>query len=120
MDELLDRLETVAEQMNACKRSWFAKLNYDMMADALWWSDERPDFADAEDHWCLRPLFRYRTTLILDAPESQWLPFWDRSLELFPDWPGFHHSRTKPDSKLAAYHSRKHDIAISSLGDIPD
>ncbi|MFN3192896.1 MAG: hypothetical protein ACE361_20470 [Aureliella sp.] len=120
MDELLDRLDSIAAQMNACRRSWFARLNYDMMADALWWSDERPNFADAEDHWCLRPVFRYRTTLILDAPEPQWKPFWDRSLELFPKWPGFHDSRTSPNSKLVAYLQKHSDAAMADLDELLD
>ena len=117
MDELLLRLESIAPQMNACSRSESAQLNYDMMADAIWWSDERPNFNHAKDHWCLRPVFRYRTTLILGPSEPQWLPFWERALELFPDWPGFHRSRTKSEPKLAAFYATKFKIAMDSVYD---
>ena len=117
MDELYQRLDTIAVLMNSQRRSRFASLNYDMMADAIWWSDERPNFDHPEDHWCLRPVFRYRTTLILDSPDPKWLPFWERSLELFPDWPGFHPSRVTSNPKLMAFHASKSKIAMDSFLD---
>ena len=120
MDELLLRLDSIARQMNACVRSESAELNYDMMADALWWSDERPNLPDAKDHWCLRPVFRFRTTLILGTPETQYQPFWDRALVLFPEWPGFHHTRTAPNTDLVAFHKRKHDKAMASFDELLD
>jgi hypothetical protein len=57
VDEYFERLESIAPMMNAMRYDESAKLNYDTLADALWWSDERPDFNTAKDHWCLRPVF---------------------------------------------------------------
>jgi hypothetical protein len=120
MDDLLARLENVAPQMNALRRSWFARPNYDLLADAIWWIDERPSFDEAEDHWCLQPVFRYRTTLILEKPDSRWQPFWERALKLFPNWPGFHRSRCSTNAKLAAFYKKQAKIGIDSVRDLFD
>lgn len=115
MDRLLKRLDTIAERMNALQQSSSATPSYDLMAGAIWWSDERPEFDRAEDHWCLRPVLRYRTTLILDSPETRWLPFWERSLELFPSWPGFHLARTTPSPELVEFYQVHCKAALESL-----
>jgi hypothetical protein len=115
MDDLYERLQSIAPHMNTLRRRWFARVRYDMLADALWWSDERPDFSDAEDHWCLQPVFRYHTSLIVGVDEHEWLPFWRRAMELFPKWPGFHPSRTSPNEKLAAFYKRESKSAIDSF-----
>ena len=115
MDELFTRLDRIASQMDALRWSPDAELNYDMMAGAIWWSDERPNFRQAEDHWCLRPVFRYRTAMILETPEPKWQLFWDRATELFPNWPGFHLSRTTPNPELVAFHNSKSKIAMDSF-----
>ena len=117
MDELYERLESIAAQMNSLRRSWFAHLKYDMMADALWWSDERPDFAAAEDHWCLRPVFRYRTALIVGDSADEWFQIWARAQELFPKWPGFHRSRTSPNPKLADFYKRQSKSSMDTFVD---
>ena len=64
-----DRFPNIADRMNALDFSERADVHYDMLADAIWWSDERPDFDSPEDQWCLQRLFRYRTSLILGRPE---------------------------------------------------
>lgn len=86
-----------------------------MMADALWWSAERPNFQNAEDHWCLRPLFRYRTSVILEAPEEAYQTFWERGLQLFRNWPGFDPERRQSSEGLKAFCRRKYAEALISF-----
>ncbi len=65
------------------------------MSDALVWSDEIPDLdkGNVRDFHCLRFVFRYRTTLILGAPDARFRGYWEEAHNLFPDWPGFEAGR---------------------------
>ncbi len=117
-DELYLQLDDVAKRLNSLRKRWFALVQYDMMSDALWWRDEIPLFSrKAEDYWCLRPVFRYRTCLIAEEDGEEWLRYWNRGLELFPLWPGFHSSRTTPNKRLAALYRRQSQIAMDSFMD---
>lgn len=83
-------------------RSEDAVISYELMSGALLWSDEIPDLAQrgaAIDVTCLRPLLRYRTTLILGKPEQRHEEFWSEAKRLFPDWPGFDPDRRSPELK---------------------
>ena len=106
--------------MNAMRLDESATLDYDMMADALWWSDERPEFNTAKDHWCLRPVFNYRTSLIIKSPAHESERFWVRALELFPSWPGFHSSRTTRTKELLAFYRQHSKDALDSVLDAFD
>lgn len=119
-DDILKRIESVAPQMNAMRRQWFPRLHYDMLADALWWSDERPDFDDAEDHWCLRPVFRYRTTLILGDPDPNYEAAWAIAKDSFPRWPGFHPRRCRRNEKLAQLFHGWHRKAMEEFENLSD
>jgi len=112
---MFSRLATIAEAMNGMKKSSDAEIHYDMLAGALWWSDERPDFPQAEDHWCLRPVFRFRTTLILELPEMQFLPYWEEARKQFPKWPGFAVERCSPSVELAELYEQKSALGLLSL-----
>jgi hypothetical protein len=111
----LERLQSIADEMDRLEKKPNAVVRYDVMAGALWWSDERRDFYNVEDHLCLRPLFRYRTSVILEAPEEVYQTFWDRGLQLFHNWPGFEPERRQPAQGLKAFYRRKHAEAIQSI-----
>ena len=91
MNDLVDQLTIIADAMNTITAVPDASVAYDAASDSLVWSDElpRPGRFKVRDLWCLRPVLRYRTSLILDAPESQFITAWDEALRLFPKWPGF-------------------------------
>ena len=114
-DELLGRLVQVAPKMNGLVKSPTALVHYDMMAGALWWSDERPDFDEPEYHWCLRPLFRYRTTLILGEPDQRYEHLWEQAKRLFPAWPGFDAERCRDDVQLARLYRIKNRWGLLSF-----
>jgi len=115
VDEYFDCLETIAPRMNSMRYDVSAELRYDMMSDALWWSDERPAFNDAKDHWCLRPVLRYRTSVIVRSPEAEGLRFWDRARELFPEWPGFHEFRKTSSKELLEFYCQHSRAALDSF-----
>ena len=115
VDESLNELVQVAPQMNSLVKSSVAVVHYDMMAGALWWSDECPDFDKPEHYWCLRPLFRYRTTLILGEPDQRYEHFWEQAMRLFPAWPGFDAERCRADAQLAKLYRIKHRAGLLSF-----
>lgn len=63
----------IAPIMNTLTIDVLATPEYEVMSDALIWSDELPNIGkeNLRDFWCLRPLLRYRTTLILDKPDQE-------------------------------------------------
>jgi hypothetical protein len=87
----LARLALIAEFMQALRPSPEATLSYDQFSDALVWSDEWPAVAMVRvpECWCLRPVFRYRSSLVLGAPDITCETYWNEALRLFPQWAGF-------------------------------
>lgn len=72
-----------------------AELRYDMMSDAVYWSDEPPaiDSHEAiEAVWALRPVFHHRVCVMLARP-SPYAHLWELARDLFPMWIGFAHDR---------------------------
>ena len=117
---MIERFPIIADRMNSLVFNDRAELHYDMLADALWWSDERPHFNEPEDHACLQRVFRYRTSLILDRPELEDESYWIAAQRDFPDWPGFHPSRCQPNGELVRFFHECHRKAMHSLENIPD
>ncbi len=91
----VDQLRAIAVRMQPLRPAPGASVFYELMSDALVWSDEIPDLesGDMRDFHCLRFVFRYRTTLILGAPDPRFRDFWEQAQNLFPDWPGFEAGR---------------------------
>lgn len=83
-----------------------AKVFYEIMSGGLVWSDEtNRGSTPVKVVWELRKLWAYRTQLILNdgEPDDE---FWDRCLELFPNWVGFLPARRKPTPELLAEYRR--------------
>lgn len=59
-----------------------AAARYDMLSDAIIWSDELPSDSP-EQWWDIRPGLRHRTCLILGV-ESPFQTFWEHALNCFP------------------------------------
>jgi hypothetical protein len=76
---------------------------YELLSDALIWSDEFPDFAALRlvPGWeVIRFVFYFRTTVILGEPDENMREYWNEALQLFPDWPGF-----APERQSTALHA---------------
>jgi hypothetical protein len=96
------KLREIAACLQVLRPSPGAVLSYELLSDALVWSDEIPELEGARadrPFWPLRYVLRYRTSLILGAPEEQFREYWDAAQRLFPDWPGFDPRRQAPAFK---------------------
>jgi hypothetical protein len=113
--ELIKKLAAIAGAMNALSKSPDATMHYDMLAGALWWSDERPASSQIGNSDCLRVLFRYRTSVIINETEAEYLPYWLAAEKEFPKWPGFDPERCRPDDDLAALYRRSNAEGLLSL-----
>ena len=111
------QLGLIAESMNAMKWQHDAVVSYDLLSDALHWSDEIPPLGShrPKDYWCLRCLLRYRTTLILGQPDREFEEYWIVGKEAFPEWAGFYPSRCEPDQELAALYRQRESEGMESL-----
>lgn len=76
-----------------------ARPRYDMLSDALIWSDEWPLDRPPRDWWAIRPLLHYRASIILSEPAPYQL-LWDIGLKYFPLWPGFLAERRSQEPEL--------------------
>jgi hypothetical protein len=66
MAERFDDLRKLAPILNQLPCDPSARVNYELMSDALIWSDEMPS-VHASEGWeanCMRAVFRFRTSLI--------------------------------------------------------
>src|SRR5687767_10836629 len=98
MSDRNERLAKIAPKLGCLKEDPNARVNYELMSDSLVWSDELPppDQYEAHEVWCLRGVWRFRTTLMLGAPEERFRPSWEEAQRLFPNWPGFLPQRRVP------------------------
>ncbi|MBN1910367.1 MAG: hypothetical protein JW818_11550 [Pirellulales bacterium] len=105
-------LEQIAGKMDQARFSPEAKIDYNLFADALVWSDEYPSDIEGQraDYDCVKLLLRYRTTLLLGNPDNTFKPYWEAGKRLFPNWAGFHVSRVTPTEELRqqfeSFHAR--------------
>jgi hypothetical protein len=73
---------------------------FDLMSGGLVWSDERQ--ANVRAVWALRPLWMYRTSVLLGVPDTRHSALWQEAQRIVPDWIGFHPARCTPSPELAA------------------
>lgn len=88
MSELLGVRNTLEEYVawlnEACLPSPHPKVLFDITSETLIWSDEITNVPSVELIWALKPLFVYRTGLILQKPSVDSRPIWEFGLSLFP------------------------------------
>ena len=73
---------------------------YEIMSGGIVWSDEKITDVPSEVVWALRPLFAYRASLIVGAPEEKWRAYWAECQKLFPRWIGFRADRQRQAPEL--------------------
>ena len=115
-------LAAVAHELDALFASDNAVLKYDCLSDALYWSDELPVCVanDPERFQCMQQVFRYRMTLMLDAPDQELASVWNDAKRLFTNWPGFANNRCRPNPELVRHYRDYHQRAIDSFRSLPD
>lgn len=94
-------LEEYASRIDGIRESDLSlKPFYDWMSGALVWRDEtRPD-TPTRLIWALRPVWAYRTSLMLGEPREELAQCWQFGLERFPNWVGFLPERREPRAEL--------------------
>ena len=103
IEDLYTGLEACAQALRHQRRSPWPKVEYHMLADALYWSDELPKHLPSEASNSLRFLLRYRTSLIEGAPVKEFEDVWLKANQLFPTWIGFRKERCMPNNKLICH-----------------
>lgn len=111
------QLAMIAGEMNAMTAKPDAVITYDSLSDSLWWSDEIPPIGNhrPSDFWCVRPLLRYRMTLILQQPEPDFEEYWIEGMNLFPKWAGFCPFRRHPSLKLVNFYESARSSGMKSI-----
>lgn len=77
-----------------------ATLHYEVMPDALVWSDEILRGRKVRETWCMRPVFRYRTGLILGLQLVEFEEPWGLAKTILPNWIGFSKWRCERNVEL--------------------
>ena len=120
MDGIAKSFELIADALNRLRRRQDAQVSYDLLSDALVWSDEFPTVSALEFNERfsnIRFLFRYRTTLILQSPDEQYESLWNLAGSLFPNWPGFADDRCQSSQQLIDLFHQQRRLAMKSLPD---
>lgn len=102
LSDIEKELETIAPLMNAQRRSRFARPRYHLLADALFWTDEIPEGISEVGEDALRFILRYRTSLLMSNPQSEFELLWRTARNAFPEWAGFSLDRCIQSEHLKA------------------
>jgi hypothetical protein len=108
-------LEEYAGHLNGiCRPRLLGAPYYEIMSGALVWTDEtRLLFrrTPVTVIWALRPLWAYRTSLMLDKPRDELAEYWRFGLAHFPRWVGFRPARRRATPTLLAIY-RRGDVSL--------
>ena len=102
----MSALQLHAAHLNSiCVSDSEAKIDYDILADALVWSDETEKSTPTDVIHGLRQLRHYRTHVMLNdiQPNND---VWRHCQSLFPNWVGFLPERHKPTPELLTIYRR--------------
>lgn len=115
-EAFLSQLEFIGADMDQTRALPDATVGYDVLSDALIWSDEYPASMPHRmaDFQCVRLLLRYRTTLLLNRPDETLKPYWNKGRTQFPNWAGFHPDRLMPTDELRKFfdHQRERQMRL--------
>ena len=76
------------------------KLEYHVMADAVFWSDEFPRPTPGELENAFRLVINHRTSLLL-GEEGRFSEVWNVAKDCYPYWPGFRMDRCTSNAEIA-------------------
>lgn len=79
---------------------------FDIMSGGLVWTDETPENMPVRARWCLRPLFGYRTALIIGEEQEENSDYWNSCQAIFPNWIGFSKERCVSNPELLQTYRR--------------
>lgn len=117
---IVESFTDIASDMDRTRVDPKAILQYDLLADALVWSDEFPAQSKCPpvELGSIRVLLKYRTSVILQSPDERLKPYWEQALLMFPHWAGFIPERSEPSLELVEFyksHRKTGDNTIERL-----
>ncbi len=112
--DYFENLDRIASDMNQAQVVSDATVGYDVLSDALVWSDEYPHNITGrlDEFDCVKLLLRYRTTLLFGEPDADLKPYWEYAKERFPNWAGFCLVRSTRTEKLWTHYERDRKSAM--------
>lgn len=101
----IQHLTLIAKSMEQLHEVQSERYSFDSMSAGVVWEDELPPShkRGLAHAWGLRPIFGYRTSLILGKPDEALEEYWNLATQLFPNWVGFRCERCEPNSDIAAF-----------------
>ena len=116
-ERLYEQLDPIAAEMDQLRASPNAEIQYHIFIDSIVWSDEfPPNIAGRSTEFeSVKLLLRYRTLILLETPDEMFKRYWDRGLELFPNWCGFLKLRRTPTQELKEFHNRESEQGMRRL-----
>jgi len=97
-----DFLDSLIVQLKILKKDSSAVPFFDLMSGGFIWSDEKLRGLPTNEMGCLRAIFRYRTSLIVQEPDTRFQSLWSDLKDKYPEWIGFNPSRCLPNEDLVA------------------
>jgi hypothetical protein len=96
-----DQIESLAPILSRLKKNDLAEPFYELMSDAFIWDDESVINLNPEQLGCLRAIFRFRTSMIVQESDPRFETLWKCLKQACPKWIGFSPDRCCPNEKLA-------------------
>jgi hypothetical protein len=106
---LLRELDGLTAELDNVRLLPGATMGYDLIADAIVWSDEYPSSParPMAEYQCLKAVLRYRTSLLTEIPDERCRRYWEHAKALFPNWAGFTPSRRVPSDELKRFYEHR-------------
>jgi hypothetical protein len=114
---IIESFKDIASELDRTTASSEAVLSYDLLADALVWSDEFPPPRKDRlgDITSIRVLLRYRTSILLGKPDTSLKLYWDWALKMFPNWAALCPERLKPTEEIVKFYEEHKIMGDKSI-----
>ena len=114
--KLDDFLDSLIPHLKVLQKDENGELFYELMSGAFIWNDEKMDGLNVNEIGCLRAIFRYRTSLVIQQHDERFALLWAALREKCPEWIGFAPERCSPNQNLAKRYQEERRKAFSELG----
>jgi|ERR1700738_634822 hypothetical protein len=78
-----------------------ADVFYDYMSGGFIWTDEKVRGLNVNQMGCLRAIFRFRTSIVVQEADERFRRIWNALRGKYPQWIGFAPQRCSPNDALA-------------------
>jgi hypothetical protein len=99
--KLADFLDSLIPCLKSLQGDENAEPFFDYMGGAFIWTDERLRGLELYEMGCLRAIFRFRTSIVVQEPDERFQSLWNALKNKYPKWIGFAPERCSPNAALA-------------------